>query len=352
VWHNPRARGGSGVTPLRAALLTPWLAALSLTLCGLALGANGAAAPRPACQSRPASFPALEQLRAALAEGRFVTYQPTSLKVTDGHVTPADPAGIRADLQVLRPRFDGLITYDAIHGVESVAAIAAQLEFRALIIGVWNPASDAELAAAAEAARRYPQLVLGLSLGNELLLSRRTNPAALAALIGRVRARLPATPLSTTEPFHIYYQPELAPLLGELDFLLVNVHPVFQPWFHDAPDGTAAQFVANVVAELRPRACGPILVKETGIPTAPESAGFTPQRQASFYAQLRRLLPPTPARAFAYFAAFDAPWRAFDALAVPGAAPGVHAEEAHWGLYDAERRPKQAAADLAPLAGY
>jgi exo-beta-1,3-glucanase (GH17 family) len=319
--------------------------------CGLAIGAEPAAT-RPACQSHPAALTALERLRTALAHGRFVAYQPTSLKVVDGHVTPADPAGIRADLEVLRPKFDGLITYDATHGAESIATIAAELEFRALIIGVWNPASDGELAAAGEAAQRYPQLVLGVSLGNELLLSGRSDPAALAALLGRVRARLPATPLSTTEPFHIYHQPELLPLLGQLDFLLVNVHPVFQPWFRNAPDTTAAQFVANVLTELAPRACGPILVKETGIPTAPENEGFTQQRQASFYAQLRRQLPPAPARAFAYFAAFDAPWRAFDALAVPGAAPRVHPEEAHWGLYDAERRPKQAARELATLPGY
>jgi hypothetical protein len=29
----------------------------------------------------------------------------------------------------------------------------------------------------------------------------------------------------------------------------------------------------------------------------------------------------------------------------------VHEEEAHWGLYDAERRAKAAARELAPLAG-
>jgi exo-beta-1,3-glucanase (GH17 family) len=303
------------------------------------------------CHPKPDALPAVERLRAALAQGRFVAYQPTSLKVTDGHVTPADPLSIRADLRVLRPKFDGLITYDATHGAESIAATAAALEFRALIIGVWNPADEAELAAAVAAARRFPQLVLGVSLGNELLLAHRSDPAALVALIRHLRAQLPGTPISTSEPFHIYYQPEVLPLLGELDFLLVNVHPVFQPWFREAPDATAAQFVVNVLAKLSPLACGPILVKETGVPTAPESKGFSENRQAAFYAQLRRQLPPTPGRAFAYFAAFDAPWRAYDALAVPGAARSVHPEEAHWGLYDAERRPKQAARELAPLPG-
>jgi len=128
--------------------------------------------------------------------------------------------------------------------------------------------------------------------------------------------------------------------------MLVNVHPVFQPWFATEPDATAAQFVVNVVGDLAARACGPILVKETGVPTAPASAGYTPARQASFYATLRQRFPPSPTRAFAYFAAFDAPWRVDDANPVPGS----HPEESHWGLYDAGRRPKPAALALAPLA--
>jgi len=317
----------------------------------LLLPAPKVAATPPQCARNPAVLPATTRLRAALTDGRFVAYEPTSLRVSDGRVTPADPESIRADLRVLRPKFDALITYSANHGAESIAGVAASLKFRALIIGVWDPADNVELAAAVAAARRYPQLVVGLSLGNEMLFSHRISPAALAALVARVRAQLPVTALATTEPFHVYHQPEVAPLLGQLDFLLVNAHPIFQPWFHQATDDTAAQFVVNVLAELAPLACGPILVKETGVPTAPTSAGFSEARQASFYRALRVHLPPGAERAFAYFAAFDAPWRAYDAIAVPGAAPGVHPEEAHWGLYDAERRPKQAARELPALSG-
>jgi exo-beta-1,3-glucanase (GH17 family) len=289
------------------------------------------------------------RLRAAMAEGRFVAYQPTSLHVIDGHVSDADVGSIRADLTQLRERFDGLITYDAIHGAQQIPAIAATLKFRALIIGVWDPADDAQLDAALEAVRRFPDLVVGISLGNEVLFSHRSDPARLLALIARVRARAPAVALSTSEPFHVYDEPPAAAVLAQLDFLLLNVHPVFQPWFRDAPDGAAAQFVVNVLAKLAPRACGPMLVKETGVPTAPESAGFSEARQAGFYRELRGLLPPGRTQAFAYFAAYDAPWRAYDATGVPGT-PAVHPEEAHWGLYDEARRPKAAARELPPLA--
>ncbi|HEV3182326.1 MAG TPA: hypothetical protein VGY90_05895 [Steroidobacteraceae bacterium] len=323
------------------------LACLAFVWLCTAAGVRAAAA-NPHCALSPDAQPAVTRLRAAMAQARFIAYQPTSLRVVDGRVTDADADSIRADLTQLRARFDALITYDAIHGAQQIPAIAAALKFRALIIGVWDPADDAQLGAALEAARRFPRLVVGISLGNEVLFAHRSDPAALITLIARVRAQAPEVALSTSEPFHIYDEPAAAAVLGQLDFLLPIVHPVFQPWFRDAPDSTAAEFVVNVLARLAPLVCGPILVKETGVPTAPESAGFSEARQAAFYRELRRVLPPSRTQAFAYFAAYDAPWRAYDATGVAGVS-GVHPEEAHWGLHDAARRPKAAARELPRL---
>ena len=141
-------------------------------------------------------------------------------------------------------------------------------------------------------------------------------------------------------------------LLRQLDFMLVNVHPVFQPWFRDAPDRNAAEFVVNVVNQLAEGYCGPILVKEVGVPTAPAEAGFTPDRQASFFTELLTQLPRARERSFAFFSAFDAPWRAFDEIAVPNklSAAHTHPEEAHWGLFDEHRRPKPVVARI-PVLG-
>lgn len=318
----------------------PALPLLLALLCPLA-------AAQPVCKTSATSAASIERLTRVMAHGRFIAYEPTALKVLDGRVQAADSASIRADLAALRPRFDGLITYDAIHGAEAIPEIAASLKFRALIIGVWNPANAGELDAALDAARRYPQLVVGLSLGNESILAHRTSFASLADTLAAVRARAPQLPLSTTEPFHLLEEPAARVLLGSMDFLLANVHPVHQPWFHGASDATATQFVVNVAADLGQHFCGPVLVKETGEPTGPAGAGFSLERQASFYAELRRRLPPSAIRAFAYFSAFDAPWRAYDANPVGGAV--TRPEEALWGLYDGERRPKPAALALPPL---
>jgi exo-beta-1,3-glucanase (GH17 family) len=322
---------------MRYPLLTALLLALPVSL----------AVAQPHCAPGGAAAAALARLTSTMAHGRFVAYEPTSLRVIDGHFSTADPDSIRADLKALRPDFDGLITYDAVHGAQAIPAIAAQLAFRALIVGVWDPTDHVQLEAALEAAERYPNLVIGLSLGNESVFGQRAAFAGLAATIAAVRMRAPRLALSSTEPFHMFEKPDAAVLLGAMDFMLVNVHPIFQPWFRAATETTRTQFVVNVVADLAQQFCGPILVKETGVPTGPAGAGFSPDGQARFYAGLRQRFPPTASRAFAYFSAFDAPWRAHDAGPVPGAVTGP--EEALWGLYDSERRPKPAALALPPL---
>jgi exo-beta-1,3-glucanase (GH17 family) len=316
---------------------------LAIALANIVLVSGARAAPA-LCGKYAAAAPAVTHLREAMAHGRFVAYQPTSLQVTNGVSTHADPESIRADLQVLRARFDSLITYGSISGAEAIPGIAASLGFRAVIIGIWDPFDATSLRAALTAAKNNPRVVVGLSLGNEMLFFHRHGAAELVQLLDAVHARMPQLALSTTEPFQMFEAPEAAPILRRLDFLLPIVHPIFQPWFRTAPESSAVEFVVNVVGDLAEDYCGPILVKETGIPTAPSEKGFTEKRQASFYTELGRRFPPSGTRAFAYFSAFDAPWRLQDGGPAPGQRPAE--EEAHWGLYDEKRQPKPVVASI------
>ncbi|MGE0189778.1 MAG: hypothetical protein AB7F79_08275 [Steroidobacteraceae bacterium] len=290
----------------------------------------------PTCIKRPEAAHALRQLQQVMATGRFVAYQPTSLQVINGELTQADPASIERDLRVLRPRFDGLITYGSANGADRVADIAAQLGYRAMIAGVWDVSNAKEISAAIAATQRHPHLVIAISLGNERVFAKQFSPQQLAQAIDTLRKQAPQLVLTTTEPFHIFLEPASASLMSASDFMLVNIHPIFESWFRTAPDIAAATFVTDVVDKLHAVACGPILVKETGVPTAPSSMGFTPTRQTGFYRALTQQFPSELQKAFAYFSAFDAPWRVNDASPVAG----VHPEEAHWGLYDERRNPK------------
>lgn len=296
----------------------------------------------PTCVPRPAAAAALQRLQNAMANGRFIAYQPTSLQVIKGALTQADTDSIRQDLQTLRPRFDGLITYGSSNGAEHIADIAAQLHYRAVIIGIWDINNAREMADALAAARRQPQLVVGISLGNERLLARQATAEQLSRALENLRKQAPQWALTTTEPFHLLLEPAAASLLQASDFVLANVHPVFQNWFRAAPDANAAEFVTNVVAKLHQAGCGPVLVKETGVPTAPATMGFSPERQAGFYRALRQRFKPAAHQAFAYFSAFDAPWRVNDVHPVPGQYP----QEAYWGLFDEQRKPKRVVQDI------
>jgi len=306
----------------------------SLLFMFIATGAQAA----PVCATRDETAPALARLSDAMAEGRFVAYQPTELKVWNGNPVQASEVSIREDLETLRPWFDSLVTYGAHSGAELIPGIARELGFRAVIMGVWNPADDREVENAISAWESHPDIVVGVSLGNEMVLSRRGSWNGYARAIGKFRDRAPGLPLTVTEPFAPFLDdPDAAPVLAKLDFMAVNIHPVFEKWFKDAPPFNWADFVVQASARLSEEAfCGPILVKETGIPTAPEAEGFTPEKQKAFYTELARQLPPSRDLAFAYFSAFDAPWRVYDESAVAGS----HPEEAHWGLFTETREPK------------
>ncbi|MEQ8326228.1 MAG: hypothetical protein RIE84_01705 [Parvibaculum sp.] len=292
----------------------------------------------PVCAVREDAAPTLARLQDAMAEGRFVAYQPTELKVWEGNPVQASEVSIRADLEALRPWFDSLVTYGSHSGAELIPGIAKKLGFRAVVMGVWNPADDREVENAVAAWKAHPDIVAGVSLGNEMVLSGRGTWADLEKAIGKFRDRAPGLPLTVTEPFATYLDgADAVPVLAKLDFLAVNVHPVFEKWFADAPPFNWADFVKQVTSRLAAeRFCGPILVKETGIPTAPEEEGFTPQAQKAFFEELAKQMPPSRDLAFAYFSAFDAPWRVYDESAVAG----HHPEEAHWGLFTEDREPK------------
>jgi exo-beta-1,3-glucanase (GH17 family) len=286
----------------------------------------------------------LKRIQDVMEAGRFVAYVPSELRVVDGKTTPVSDASLEADLKILRTRFDGLITYSAHSGVERVPDVAAKLGFRAVIMGMYDIADKTERTNVVAAAKRTP-IMAGVSVGNETVYGKRHTFTELAAAIRDLRKDIPGVAVTTTEPFHLLVDPAAQSALRDMDVLLANVHPVFEPWFKAAPDFNGAEFVVNIANDLAKVYCGPVLVKETGVPTAPADKGFTPVRQASFYKELQKQFAPGRTNAFAFFSAFDAPWRVHDSHPVPG----YHPEEAHWGLYDERRKAKPVVAEIPAL---
>jgi exo-beta-1,3-glucanase (GH17 family) len=303
----------------------------------VALSVAGAGAGAESVANGPAA-----RIAAALGSVRFVAYTPTDLGIVSGRVHAASPRAVRADLEILRRDFDGLVTYSCVDGLEQVPAIAEQLGYRALVLGVWDPLSEREMDNAVRLARAFPQLVVGVALGNETLLARRHDWPTLRAAIQRLRVALPQTAIATSEPFYFYLNQDPPDFLAVQDFLLPSVHPLYEDWFAQANDQQAVDFVVQVVERLSALSDKPLLVKETGMPSGPPERGFTPERQAGFWLALAQRLPDRSGRAVAYFEAFDHPWKVANAEAEFGLRP----EEAFWGLYDRDGEAKPALTGL------
>lgn len=258
---------------------------------------------------------------------RFVAYSPTGFDPRPGHHRLPDAEEIRADLQTLRPYFDGLILYSAFEPAAAILETARELRFQGVLLGVWDVTSETEMERCVALVERFPHLVKAVCLGNEGLTFRWYTHEQLAAAFARMRSLLPKLPLTTTEPISQYGDTDLQEWP---DFHAPNIHPVFDSGQHD-PDRAAAWTVerARAVHEVTGK---PVLCKETGLPS--DGAGrFSPQTQRAFWQALQKHIERNPhsSLAFACFEAFDLHWKA--------AASGIPSE-GHWGLWTAERKPK------------
>lgn len=285
------------------------------------------------------------QITRVLAEETFIAYVPRSFSTLHGAVQPATVAGIREDLRLLRPHFSGLITYGLDNGQEAIPGLAVAAGFRAILIGVWNPADRGELDRAIALAKRHPRHVVGLVLGNEGLFWKRYRADDLRSAAAYVRARLPDIALGSSEPFAVYLDSPDAAALLDMDLLLPNIHPRFESWFRADNTGQAVDFVVQVLARLHALTPRPVLIKETGLPSAPETQGFTEARQAEFWRLLVQRIPRGPTQNLAGFEAFDAPWKPRELEDEFGR---LEPSEAHWGLFRHDGAAKPALTHFAP----
>ena len=265
-----------------------------------------------------------------LQKTRFIAYTPRTFAINGGRIRPATVSGIKEDLALLRPSFNGLITYSATSGLEVIPAIAQELGFRAVILGIWDPLSVTEVNNAICAARQYPGLIGAIIVGNEGLYTRRYQQRDVEQVRRRIKKELPHLPVTTSEPFFLYFEKETGAFLNGFDLLMPNVHPVFEKWFAPNAYSQGVNMVIEIAAKFQTVSPKPLLIKETGLPSGPGSKGFDPERQALFWSELLRRFPFSPRQSLTCFEAFDAPWKPAEIAAT---LPGDHSSESYWGFF-------------------
>ncbi|MFH2123650.1 MAG: hypothetical protein ABIJ50_09245 [Pseudomonadota bacterium] len=288
--------------------------------------------PRPVESAAGTNLPILIQ------QTRFIAYTPRSFSIGGGKIRAATEAGIREDLTLLRPFFNGVITYSATSGLETLPRIAHELAFRALILGIWDPSSETEIRNVIHAAQKYPNLIGAIIVGNEGLYTRRYRPQDVDKAMQRIKKECPHMAVATSEPFFLYFEKEYSQFFNSHDLLMPNVHPVFEKWFSANNPSQGVDMVIELAERFKTTYTKPLLIKETGMPSGPKEKSFSMERQRLFWSELLKRFPSTPRQALSCFEAFDAPWKPAEMAAT---LPGDHSSEAFWGFFNKDGNAKQ-----------
>jgi glucan 1,3-beta-glucosidase len=246
-----------------------------------------------------------------------------------GPDVPIDPRQIEEDLVRLKPLTDCIRTYSVDHGLDQIPEIAARHGMK-VMLGLWLSSrpelSRHQTETAIALARRYPDVIQSVVVGNEVLLRGEMAAPDLAKTIRAVKAQvtMPVTYADVWE-FWLRY-PEIA---AAVDFITIHILPYWEDF--PIPVQDAAAHVGAIRGEVAAAFPGrDILVGEFGWPSAGRMReGALPSR-----APPARVVQEVLAQAqrdnyrVNVIEAFDQPWK----RQLEGAVGG------HWGLYDAYDR--------------
>ena len=273
---------------------------------------NKTATPTGTVTPKPATW---EQKVSSM---RWIAYSPPA--ANPNKKIEASIEAIGDDLAVLhRAGFTGLVTYSSSGKMgHDFPTLAQSVGFQGLIMGIWDPTNQEEMANA-NANAKLP-IVLGFCIGNEGLHKRYELPVLSTAIENLRKAT--GKPVTTTEEIDDYSDKALLQL-G--DWVFPNAHP----YFHNQLDpDLAVRWTRVAYDDIVRRAGRFVMFKEVGLPTAGDTGKrLSEENQQRYYQELAK----TNTR-FVYFEAFDQPWKTH--LPV----------EPHWGLFRSDRTPKLLAA--------
>ncbi|MFD1624776.1 glycoside hydrolase [Azospirillum griseum] len=241
------------------------------------------------------------------------------------------PAQIEEDIAALAPQVAGIRTYTSLEGLQIVPELARKHGLQ-VTMGAWLSSkaekNEAEIASLIDLANRYPDTITRVIVGNEVLLRRELTPEQVTGYIDRVKAAV-KQPVSYADVWEWWLKyPQIA---DHVDYLTIHL----LPYWEDVPAGVAGateriRSSYHVIAQRFPGK--PILVGETGWPTAGRSRGAAVPGLVNKALFVNGFVRLAAQEGFDYnvIEAFDQEWKA----KLEGTVGG------HWGLYGADRVAK------------
>jgi exo-beta-1,3-glucanase (GH17 family) len=201
--------------------------------------------------------------------------------------------------------------------------------------------NEAEVGRLIALAKRYPEIVFSVAVGNEATVDWTDHFVPVHRMIDHVKRVKAAVrqPVTFCENY-VPWQHKLRELVAELDFISLHTYPVWEyKHIHEALDYTKDNVAS--VARLYPGK--PIVITEAGWCTNSNGRGMNAEHavqelQAIYYKDLMDWTRAEGLLCFV-FEAFDESWK--------GSTDPLEPEK-HWGLFTVDRKPKLVMAPLYP----
>jgi exo-beta-1,3-glucanase (GH17 family) len=301
-----------------------------------------------------------------LPTGNAICYSGYRHGQSPGDKIYPSPAEIREDLAILHKNWRLLRLYDCSPHAERVLEIIRSdgLPFQVMLgayLGAemnnfgcpWGATyteeqleasqheNDAEIERLIALARRYPDIVFSVAVGNEATVDWTDHFVPVPHMIEYVRRvkQAVAQPVTFCENY-VPWQNKLRDLVPELDFISLHTYPVWEyKHIHEAIDYTKENF--DCVARMYPDK--PVVITEAGWATNSNGRGMNAEHasqelQDFYYRDLMEWSTQAGVLCFV-FEAFDEPWKG---------SPDPLEPEKHWGLFTVDRRPKLVVEELYP----
>ena len=187
-------------------------------------------------------------------------------------------------------------------------------------------------------AREYPELVAGISVGNEIRVFWSDHKVQPHRLIGYLRAVRAETevPVTVADDFNFWNKPESQEIAKELDFIVLHIHALWAGCsIEDAMPWT--ERIYKEICEAHPTKT--VVIGEAGWATKKHTEGEqaklikgmpNKKNQERYWGALRTWAEKNKVTTF-WFEAFDENWKG-----------GPHPDEVekHWGVFKADRTTK------------
>ena len=239
---------------------------------------------------------------------------------------------IDQDLTLLSRYTDCIRTYSNANGLDQIPAIAQRHGLK-MLMGLWLANNVAlnrqQIATAIDLAKKYPDVISAVIVGNEVLLRGELSATDLGAIIREVKSQV-SMPVTYADVWEFWLRH--SDLQNDVDFVTIHI----LPYWEDLP--LPASIAAAHVADIRDKVARAIpnkeiVIGEVGWPSAGrmrEAARPSPSNQARVITETLQLAARQNFRVNV-IEAFDQPWK----RALEGSTGR------YWGIFDrATQAPK------------